>query len=220
MSTPFGVDRAHDVGQPEPLPEPHGDVARRRERLAELREELGDLRPVVLGAGIACTLGRPISALSSAGVPSATILPWSMIPTRSASTSASSRYCVVRNTVTPASRRMSATSFQMRRAALRVEAGRRLVEEEDPRAVHEGEREVEAPLHAARVARDLAVGGVDEPDAVEQLLGARVALLLGDALQRRLEAQVVAAVSSGSSAASWRATPMSPRIFGPSFTTS
>ena len=62
--------------------------------------------------GIACTLGRPISAFSSAGVPSATILPWSMIPTRSARTSASSRYCVVRKTVTPSSRRSRATSSQ------------------------------------------------------------------------------------------------------------
>ena len=61
-------------------------------------------------AAIACTLGRPISALRSVGVPSATMRPWSMIPTRSASTSASSRYWVVRNTVTPSSRASRATS--------------------------------------------------------------------------------------------------------------
>ena len=35
-----------------------------------------------------------------------------------------------------------------RRAALNVEPGRRLVEEEDARAVHECERKVEATLHA------------------------------------------------------------------------
>ena len=62
------------------------------------------------GTGSRATLGRPISALSAVGVPSATIRPWSMIPTRSASTSASSRYCVVRNTVTPSSRASRATS--------------------------------------------------------------------------------------------------------------
>ena len=58
--------------------------------------------------------------------------------------------------------------------------------------MHEREREIEAPLHAARVAGDLPIGGIDEPHAVEQLLRARAALLLGDALQRRLEAKVVA----------------------------
>ena len=61
-------------------------------------------------------------------------------------------------------------------AALRVEAGRRLVEEQDARAVHEREREVEAALHAARVAADLAVGRVGEADALEQLVAAARAL--------------------------------------------
>ena len=58
------------------------------------------------------------------------------------------------------------------RAALDVEPGRRLVEEEDPRPVHEREREVEPPLHPARVAADLAIGRLVEADAVEQLLRA------------------------------------------------
>ena len=56
--------------------------------------------------------------------------------------------------------------FPERRPALRVEAGRRLVEEEDPRAVHERQREIEATLHAARVAGHLAIGRVGEPDPV------------------------------------------------------
>ena len=60
--------------------------------------------------------------------------------------------------------------------ALWIEPRRRLVEEEDPRAVDEREREVEPPLHAPGVARHLAVGRVDEPDSVEQLLRARLAL--------------------------------------------
>ena len=60
-----------------------------------------------------------------------------------------------------------------RGAALDVEAGRRLVEEEDARVVHEREREVEPALHPARVALHLAVGRLGQADALEQLVGAR-----------------------------------------------
>ena len=65
-----------------------------------------------LGEASSSRCGRPISAFSAAGVPSATIRPSSMIPTRSASWSASSRYCVVRKTVVPSSlsRRTSSQS--------------------------------------------------------------------------------------------------------------
>ena len=69
-----------------------------------------------------------------------------------------------------------------RRAALDVEAGRRLVEEHDARSVHEREREVEPALHAAGVAANLAIGGVGETDAVEQLVAARPAFTLGNPL--------------------------------------
>ena len=65
--------------------------------------------------GTTSTLGRPIAAFSVAGVPSATILPRSMMPTRSASTSASSRYCVVRNTVTPSPARRRTSSHSAAR---------------------------------------------------------------------------------------------------------
>ena len=95
-----------------------------------------------------------------------------MIPTRSASCSASSRYCVVRKTVVPSS--LSArTSRHSARAARRVQAGRGLVEEQHLRAVHEREREVQAAAHAARVAADAPVGGLREPDALEQVRRAR-----------------------------------------------
>jgi hypothetical protein len=56
-----------------------------------------------------------------------------------------------------------------RGAALDVEPRRRLVEEQDARAVDECERQVEPALHPARVAADLAIGRVGEPDAVEEL---------------------------------------------------
>ena len=56
-----------------------------------------------------------------------------------------------------------------RAAARRVQAGRRLVEEQHARPVHEREREVEPPPHPAGVAADAAVAGLREPDALEQL---------------------------------------------------
>ena len=80
-----------------------------------------------------------------------------------------------------------------RRPALDVEAGGRLVEEEDPRAVDEREREVEPALHTAGVAADLPVGGVGQADAREQLVGARPALVARQGLEARLQAQVLAA---------------------------
>ena len=57
-----------------------------------------------------------------------------------------------------------------RAAALGVEAGRRLVEKEYPRPVHEREREVEPPLHPAGVAAHPPVGGLGEPDALQELV--------------------------------------------------
>ena len=80
-----------------------------------------------------------------------------------------------------------------RGAALDVEAGRRLVEEEDARPVGEREREVEPALHPARVAADLAVGGVGEADPLEQFAAALVALGLAEAVQGGLQAHVLAA---------------------------
>ena len=59
--------------------------------------------------------------------------------------------------------------------------------------MHEREREVEPALHAARVAADLAVGRVGQPDALEQLVAARAALRLRQALERRLQPHVLAA---------------------------
>ena len=55
-----------------------------------------------------------------------------------------------------------------RAAARRVEARRRLVEEQHVRPVHEREREVQPPPHPARVAADAPVGGLRQADALEQ----------------------------------------------------
>ena len=74
----------------------------------------------------------PTWDLSSSAVPRAMILPWSTTAIVSASSSASSRYWVVSSSVVP-SRTRPADDVPHAQAAARVEAGRRLVEEQQPR---------------------------------------------------------------------------------------
>ena len=80
-----------------------------------------------------------------------------------------------------------------RDARLGVEAGRRLVEEQHLRPVDEPERDVEPALHPARVAVDDAVGGVGDPDELEQLVDALPQLAAAHALDAALQHQVLAA---------------------------
>ena len=88
--------------------------------------------------------------LSSAGVPSATTRPPSITAMRSASWSASSRYWVVRKTVTPAADEPG-DDLPHRLPAARVEAGGRLVEEDHLGLADQARGEVEAAAHAAGV---------------------------------------------------------------------
>ncbi len=67
-----------------------------------------------------------------------------------------------------------------RRSALDVQPGGRLVEEQQPGLVDQRQREVESAAHAARVAAHLAVGGVGEPDAGDQLVAAASCFVLAD----------------------------------------
>ena len=69
---------------------------------------------------------------------------------RSASCSASSRYCVVSSTVVPLLGELL-HGLPHLDARLRVEAGRRLVEEDDRRVADQAHRDVEPAAHAARV---------------------------------------------------------------------
>ena len=59
--------------------------------------------------------------------------------------------------------------------------------------MHEREAEVEPALHPARVAADLAVGRVGQPDPLEQFAAAPFALGPAEAVQGALQAHVLAA---------------------------
>src|SRR5206468_1868450 len=79
-----------------------------------------------------------------------------------------------------------------RAAALRVERGGRLVEEEDRRVVDKSERQVEPALHPTRVRPHLPVARLREADAVEQALDQLLALRTADPVQRGAEPEVLA----------------------------
>ena len=100
-----------------------------------------------------CSAPWPTDALSWPGVPSAMTLPWSMTAIRSASWSASSRYCVHSSTVVPsADERADDVPDLVARA--RVQAGRRLVEEHQLGRDDDARGDVEPAPHAARVVLD------------------------------------------------------------------
>ena len=119
--------------------------------------------------------------------------PWLMMPTRSASSSASSRYCVVRKIVMPSLAVQAAHLLPHAGAAHRVEAGRGLVEEQHPGVVHERGREVEAPAHAPGVGADAVVDGVADVDQLLQLPHPLVDLVAAQAVEAGLEAQQLVA---------------------------
>ncbi len=144
-------------------------------------------------AGATCTVGRPISAFSSDGVPSATIRPRVDDPD---AVREHVRLLEVLRREEDGDAVLAGESRHLdpeRVAALRIEPGRRLVEEEDRRPVQERERQVEAALHPARVRAHLAVRRFGQADALEQLVAAARALVAREAVQRRLQANVVAA---------------------------
>ena len=59
--------------------------------------------------------------------------------------------------------------------------------------MHERQRQVEPALHAAGVAAHLAVGGLRQPHALEQLVAAALALRPRQAVQGGLKPHVLAA---------------------------
>ena len=108
--------------------------------------------------------------------------PRSITVMRSASLSASSRYCVVRRIVVP-SAWSSRTNSQTPIAATRVEPGRRLVEEQHGRPADQACGDVQPSAHAARVGLRRPVGRLGQVEAFERLAGAAARLGLAEPVE-------------------------------------
>src|SRR5581483_1957883 len=78
-------------------------------------------------------------------------------------------------------------------AAARVEARRRLVQEQHQRLGNEADGEVEAPLHAARVPLGGTVCRVDQVEALEQLVGAALPFRAVEVIEAAHDVEVLAA---------------------------
>ena len=127
------------------------------------------LHPAV-GAVHLHDLTADLRASARPGVPSATTRPSSSTTIRSASTSASSRYCVVSSTVLPGGGQ-GADLVPERLPAAGVEPGGRLVEDQQPGRPDQGHRQVEPATHPAGVGGDPAARGVAELEPLQQLGG-------------------------------------------------
>ena len=79
------------------------------------------------------------------------------------------------------------------RPRLGIEPGRRLVEEEHPRAVHQPGGDVELALHPARVRAHQPVGCVLEAEPPEQLVCPRPSVAARHAVEIPLQQEVLAA---------------------------
>ena len=134
----------------------------------------------------------PISDLSESAVPRAMILPRSTTAMLWASSSASSRYWVVSRIVVPSWDALP-DDLPHAEATARIEAGRRLVEEDQPGPADQRARQVEPPPHAARVRLDRAVGRIGQRELLEQVVGAALRLGLRELIQPAEQHQVLAA---------------------------
>ena len=113
----------------------------------------------------------PRSAFNWAGVPSAMTWPWSTTAMRCARVSASSRYCVVRSTLVPLAHEVVDHGPHIH-AAVGIEPGGGLVEEQHLRSRHQGGGDVQSAPHTTGVGLERPVTGVGETELVEQLDGA------------------------------------------------
>ena len=105
-------------------------------------------------------------------VPSAITRPWSITAIRSASWSASSRYCVVSSTVVPVAHERPDDVPDLV-AAARVQPGGRLVEEQQVGRDDDAGGDVQPPPHAAGVRLDQPAGRLGQVERAEQLVGPR-----------------------------------------------
>ena len=146
---------------------------------------------------------------------------------RSASSSASSRYCVVSRTVVP-SRDQRPHRLPDLAASPRVQPGGRLVEEEHARSEDQPRGEIQPPAHPARVRRHRAVPRVREPEALEQLVRAAAGVTGAQVVEPPEHDEVLPAAedlvdrgaltdqpdAAGAPAPAWRPT-SKPAIVGP-----
>ena len=95
--------------------------------------------------------------------------------------------------------------------ALRVEAGRGLVEEQHRRFVHERRREVEAASHPTRVRPDEPVAGAEQVEALEQRVGAELDVGSEMWVRRPTRRRFSAALRFSSTAAYCPASPIDAR---------
>ena len=117
-------------------------------------------------SGATCSRTRRGAAArptTSATVPSATTRPRFRISTREQFSSTSSRRCVLSSTAAPRSARDRADDGEHLALPGRVEAERRLVEEDGPRVVDERARDAEALPHAPAVGRDRRSAALGSP---------------------------------------------------------
>ena len=139
-----------------------------------------------------CSAPLPTDALSWPGVPSAITWPRSMTAIPSASWSASSRYCVQSRIVVPwPTQRADDVPHLVARA--RVEAGGRLVEEQQLGRDDDAGGDVQPAAHAAGVVLDQPAGRVLEAERLEQLVGAGLGAPPREAEQPAEQDQVLAA---------------------------
>jgi hypothetical protein len=181
----LGVERAHDLRELSAPPLTARRRPGRRGRRCRSAEHAPTASRSVGSAGFDLERRAPDLGLELLRRAAGDDLPWSMIAIRSASTSASSRYCVVRKTVTPSSRARCETSLHM---SARLEGSRPVVGSSRKRIrglCTSASARSRPALHAARVAADLAVGRVGRADALEQRVAARRRSAFGHALQRR-----------------------------------
>ena len=131
-------------------------------------------------------MSAPALVVSSDGDPYATRRPWSTMPTRSQSCSASCIAWVVSTTVAPRSR-SSRMSVPRRGARTRVHARGRLVEEHQARPADQRERERQALLLPARHPAHERVLRLAEADEVEEPVGIVGVVVVGREELERLE---------------------------------
>ena len=120
----------------------------------------------------------PARALSWPGVPLAMTLPWSMMTTVPASRSASSMYWVVSSRLVPCAGQL-AEHLPQRQPAAGVQAGGRLIEEQDRGRGQQAGGDVQAAAHAPGVGPHQAPGGAVQAELAGQVPGPAAGLAAG-----------------------------------------